>query len=502
MAQLLRLRAAAVACAMAIPHFAVAQTVPATSQPAAGLQVPIPKSPADVPGPFPGNTMTSAYVQLVGRTAYVWGYAMVNAHNRRAAFAEAPEPGLLGGVVPVAPIGYNQMLTDYIKPEETFIVCPNQDVAYGAGFTALDKEPTVIQVPDFGNRFYVYAMYDQRTDEIGRIGQQYGTKPGFYMIVGPRWSGELPKGITNSVRSSTDLVFIVPRIFKDSTLEDTAAVQPVINQIVMYPLSQFDGQMKTKDYSKSPHFPVPPPPPNAPKGESRWVKPDTYYDQLPVIMKEVPPLPGEEALYRWIASVWDAAAKNPETKKALIELFAAADEELVKPLFQFQYNGRAIANGWTVPANAAEWGTDYLNRTAISKSSMYQNTSAETQYNLREFDSEGKPLDGNNQYTVTFSKGQVPPVKGFWSLTLYNDVKFFHSNALNRFSLGTKNKTLKYAPDGSLTLYLGSRSPGQDNEANWLPAPAGHFSLILRLYWPEASVLNGAWMPPDVKKVN
>ena len=138
-------------------------------------------------------------------------------------------------------------------------------------------------------------------------------------------------------------------------------------------------------------------------------------------MKEVPPLPGEEALYGWIASVWDAAAKNPETKKALIESFAAADEELVKPLFQFQYNGRSVGNGWTVPANASEWGTDYLNRTAISKSSMYQNTSAETQYNLRELDSEGKPLDGNNQYTVTFAKGQVPPVKGFWSLTLYNE---------------------------------------------------------------------------------
>ena len=259
--------------------------------------VPIPQSASEVPGPVPGNTMTNAYVQLVGRMAYVWGYPMVNAHNRRAAFAEAPEPGLLGGVVPVAPVGFNQMLTDYVKPDQTFIVCPNQDVAYGAGFTALDKEPTVIQVPDFGDRFYVYAMYDQRTDEIGRIGKQYGTKPGFYMIVGPNWNGEVPKGITAAVRSSTDLVFVVPRVFKDATPEDTAAVQPVIDQIVMYPLSQFDGKMKTKDYSKSPHFPVPPPPPNAPKGESKWVKPETYYDELPVVMKEVPPLPGEEALY-------------------------------------------------------------------------------------------------------------------------------------------------------------------------------------------------------------
>jgi hypothetical protein len=467
-----------------------------------GVQVPIPTTPAEVPGPVPGNTMTNAYVHLVGRMAYVWGYAMVNAHNRRAAFAEAPAPGYLGGVVPIAPVGFNQMLTDYIKPEETFIVCPNQDVVYGAGFTALDKEPTVVQVPDFGNRFYVYAMYDQRTDEIGRIGQQYGTKPGFYMLVGRNWSGELPRGITAAIRSSTGLVFVVPRIFKDTTPEDTAAVQPLINQVVMYPLSQFDGRMKTKDYSKSPHFPVPPPPFNAPKGETGWVKPETYYDQLPVVMKEVPPLPGEEALYEWIASVWTAAAKNPETKKALIQSFIAADEELVKPLFNFTYNGRPVGNGWNVPANASAWGTDYLNRTAISKSSMYQNTSAETQYNLREVDSGGKPLDGNNQYTVTFPKGQVPPVKGFWSLTLYNDVKFFHPNALNRFSLGTKNKTLKYAGDGSLTLYLGSKSPGTVNEANWLPAPPANFSLILRLYWPDEAVLKGAWVPPDIKKVN
>jgi hypothetical protein len=100
--------------------------------------------------------------------AHVWEYPLVNAHNCRAAFAEAPEPGLLGGVVLVAPVGFNQMLIDYIKPDQTFIGCPKQDIADGAGFTALDKEPTVVQVPDFGDRFYVYAMYDQRTDENRR----------------------------------------------------------------------------------------------------------------------------------------------------------------------------------------------------------------------------------------------------------------------------------------------------------------------------------------------
>jgi hypothetical protein len=163
------------------------------------------------------------------------------------------------------------------------------------------------------------------------------------MIVGPRWTGELPKGITAAVRSSTDLVFVIPRIFKDSTPEDTAAVQPLIDQIVMYPLSQFDGTMKTKDYSKSPHFPAPAPPPGAQKGEHKWVKPDTYYDDLRAVMKEVAPLPGEEAIYAWITSVWDAANQNPGTRKVLVESFRGAEEELVKPLIHFQYVGKASA---------------------------------------------------------------------------------------------------------------------------------------------------------------
>ena len=147
---------------------------------------------------------------------------------------------LLGGILPFAPVGHNAMLTDYIDPAERFIVCPNQDVVYGAGFTALDKEPVVIQVPDFGDRFYVFALYDQRTDEIAQIGKQYGTKPGFYLIVGLNWKGEVPAGINAVVHSSTDLVFFVPRIFKDSTPEDTAAVQPLLRQVMMYPLSEFD----------------------------------------------------------------------------------------------------------------------------------------------------------------------------------------------------------------------------------------------------------------------
>jgi len=296
-------------------------------------QFPIPTTPAEVPGPPPGTRMTKAYVQSAGRTAYLWGWPLVNSVNRGAAFSKVPEPGLLGGVIPVA-FGRNAMLTGYVSATETFITCPNQDVVYGAGFFALDREPVVIQVPEFGDRFWVYALYDARTDEFSEIGKQYRTKPGFYLMVGPNWKGEAPAGITAVVRSSTSLAFSAPRIFMDDTEEDHKAIQPLLNQVVFYPLSEFDGKMKTKDWSKLPVFPAPK---SSGKGETKWVNPETYFDELPAVMKSVPPLPGEEALYNWIGSLLEAATKDPAIKATLKETAVAAERDLIEPFFQWRF---------------------------------------------------------------------------------------------------------------------------------------------------------------------
>jgi hypothetical protein len=257
--------------------------------------------------------------------------------------------------------------------------------------------------------------------------------------------------------------------------------------------------MKTKDWKKAPAFPTPP---GQGTGETKWVVPEKFFDELPIVMKMVPPLPGEEALYRMMQSLLDAAAADAQLKATLAQLAAKAEQELIAPLFDFHNNGRPVGNGWTSPPNGARWGTDYLSRAATAKSNMYDNAPEETRYIYTDFDSEGKRLNGSSRYTVTFPKGGLPPVNGFWSLTLYNKEHLFEPNALNRFSLGTKSKSLKYNDDGSLTLYFQNASPGLDKEANWVPAPQDDFSLYIRAYWPKPEILEEKWTPPSVRRVS
>jgi hypothetical protein len=453
---------------------------------------------SDVRGTPPGTVMTNEYVAAIGRLAYLWGWPLVNQINRRSAFAKVPAPGRLGGVLPCAPVGYIGMLYDYVESSERFVTCPNQDTVYGAGFLALDTMPVVVQVPDFGDRFYTYQVVDHRTDSFAAIGKQHGTEPGHYLLIGPNWKGETPAGIKGVFRSSTDLAAIFPRIFQDDNSEDKAAIQKVLNQVMVYPLSEYDGLIKNTDWKNAPSFPSP----AGASGETKWVNPESFFDQLVDVMKMVPPLPGEEALYGTIQSVLDAAALDPKVKAVLTQTAVAAEEELIQPLFDFHNNGRPVGSGWTSPPNGARWGTDYLSRTATAKSNMYDNASEETRYIYTDFDANGQRLSGANRYTVTFAKGELPPVNGFWSLTLYNAQHLFGPNKLNRFSLGTKNKSLTYNADGSLTLYFQNESPGRDKETNWVPAPNDVFSLYIRAYWPKAEVLNGSWQPPSALRMN
>jgi hypothetical protein len=479
-------------------RIAQAQQTHAMPSPAGATAPEQPTTFAQVTKPGNGVISPEGYIRAMAQFAYLWGWPLVNMTNRRALITQAPVPGLNGGIVPVAPRGRIAMLVDYIAPEETFVTCPNQDVVYGNGFFSLDVEPVVIQVPDFGERFWVYALYDARTDQFGHLGKPYSTKPGFYLLAGPNWRGRLPAGIDEVVRSPTALANAIPRIFLNDTTEDRAAVRPLVNQVVAYPLAEFDGQMRTMDYAALPHFPATPS--SLEGGETKWVVPEKFFEVFRGVLDDVPALPGEEAIYANFRQLINAAHADPIVAKLLTDAAVVSEREIVLPFFEWRHNGVPAGNNWNRSKHNAEFGVDYFDRLGTAKSNMFDNRPTETQYFYTDLDAEGDQLQGSNSYAVTFPAGQTPPVRGFWSLTLYNDKHLFHPNSLNRYSLGTKNTTLKRNNDGSLTLYAGGTDAGPDRESNWLPAPQGPFSLYIRAYWGEEPILDGSWQPPKIEK--
>jgi hypothetical protein len=159
-------------------------------------------------------------------------------------------------------------------------------------------------------------------------------------------------------------------------------------------------------------------------------------------------------------------------------------------------------NGWGITTVGGRYGTDYLERGGWASNGWPKVSVYSTTY----VDGDGNKLDGKNNYTITFPKGQTPPVnpKAFWSTTMYiiDNGLWFYPNKENKLTVSPRND-LKYKEDGSLTLYFQHESPSADKEANWLPAPAAPFALTLRMYWPNEtspSILDGSWAPPPVVK--
>ena len=324
---------------------------------------------------------------------------------------------------------------------------------YGLGVIDGHRGPSVVQVPDFGSRFWVYQGVDQRTDSFIRLGAMYGTKPGLYLLAPQSWDGAVPAGITGVFRFDTRIAICIPRLFMDDTDADRAAIQDVINQVMLYPLDQYTGEPQTTDWSKAPVFPAGMPPGRArdPVGG-----PGRVLRATAEVMAEIPAQPGEEAWYEWLGSVLHAANEDAQVAAMLRSAAADADTQLVSELFQFRNIGLPLPGHWST------------------------HQPEETTYFYQDLDEHGDRLHGSRSYTITFPAG-TPPVQRFWSLTLYNEHHFFHPNDLKRYSLGTKNKNLHYAADGSLTLTASATPPdNEDLRSNWLPAPDGPFSLYLR----------------------
>jgi len=154
--------------------------------------------------------------------------------------------------------------------------------------------------------------------------------------------------------------------------------------------------------------------------------------------------------------------------------------------------------------SGGSFGQDYLRRAEGVIQGLFLHDPEVAMYFLNYHDGDGELLNGSNSYQLHFSKEQLPPVKQFWSITLYDETYNLSENDANIYAVSDHISNLKFAEDGSLTIYLRPEEPA-NNKDNWLPTPKGkNYRLTFRMYEPESVMQDQSTMdnflPPIIKQ--
>lgn len=433
----------------------------------------------------------------IASDAYVFGYPLVTMELTRRVITNVQKPEGTR-----APMGQIIKLRAY--PDSSFrdVTAPNADTLYTTAFMDVGDEPWVLSVPDMKGRYFLLPMLSGWTDVFQVPGSRTtGTGPQTYLISNAKWSGAVPAGMTN-LRSPTDIVWLLGRIYCTGTPEDYAAVHALQDQFKLYPLSAH-GKDYTPPMGKvDPSLDMK----TAVREQVNRMSATEYFTLLSELLKRNPPAARDAAAMERFAKIGLVAGKafdNSKVDKRWDKRLPQLSYERIMMHFKFSGGDITDVNGWGYTTKAGTYGADYLQRALVTAIGLGANRPQDAVYPTSLKDHRGDSYEGGNKYTLKFPKGQLPPVKGFWSLTMYDENMFFVANPINRYSMSVRTNP-KYEADGSLVIYIQNESPGADKEANWLPAPKGKFTLMMRLYWPDEgdpSILDGSWVIPAVQKV-
>jgi hypothetical protein len=391
--------------------------------------------------------------------------------------------------------------------KDTAIVTPNSDTPYSLLWLDLRAEPMVLSVPTVEkSRYYSVMLCDGNTFNYGYIGSRAtGNEAGDYLVVGPDWKGETPAGIKKVFQSSTQFSLAAYRtqLFNPADMPNVVKVQAGYK---VQPLSAYLKQ------------PAPPAAPaiNFPKIDNEMVK-TNFFEYLDFALQFAPAGPEEKDMREKLARIGIGAGKTFDFKDLSVEHKAEVllgMKEGETKVEQYLASGQKDINGWKIGSlfgDRAFFNGDWLKRAAAAKGGIYGNDAAEAVYPLTKMLADGEVLDGSkHNYTLTFAKGQFPPVNAFWSVTMYDGkTQFLIENPINRYLINSPMLPgMKKNPDGSVTLYVQNKTPGKNKESNWLPAPDGPIYIVMRLYWPKEkppSILppgEGTWNPPGLVQAN
>ena len=431
---------------------------------------------------------------MLGAEAYLYGYPLVMMETTRIQSAKY-----------IGPENQLRMVRQFPNAQFKEVVRPNVDTLYTTAFISMKEGPWAFEMPANNKRYELMPFMDAWTNVFASPGTRTsGNQGGTYLLAGPEWNGQVPKGMT-LLKSPTDMVWLIGRTQTNGTA-DFATVHELQNRLRLTKWPQPPDSLSASTDSKrdaQPSWQVSTEPSLTPVAQMKALNTTEFFNRLMKLMVSNPPSPEDAPLLARLAQleIKPGQAVHLSGSNALSFSLGRwiANQRVMKAL-----NTKAQDGSWSYPPlNLGRYGTDYNTRAAVAMVGLGANLPEDAMYPNTVLDHQGQALNGKHRYRLHFAANALPPVKAFWSITAYGADEFLIDNPLQRFAIGDRDP-LVFNADGSLDLWVQATPPSQkEAAANWLPVQIGApFLLNARLYWPEAKALNGQWKMPVLERLN
>ena len=444
------------------------------------------------------STVDSVKVALVTQ-AYIYGYPMMTMdYTHKISSNVVSDNGMGKG-----PINQWGNMHKFPKAGFTEVVRPNLDTYYSVIYADLGKNPLYLHIPAT-ERYYLMPILNAHGDVIKSVGSRTtGQGEVNIALVGPKFDGEIDDDLT-VIRSTTNLNWLLGRVAVKNNEDGKVEIANFQSKLIARPLSERNNDnYVTPEGIINPDYLD-----KVPMDEVDNKDITTYLNEVMQLMVDNPGYETDEPLLGKLKTI--GFEPGGEFK---LDQFNSQTQEMVKKvpaIVQGLFSkmtanppSENLQNGWNViTAGLGEYGTEYFLRAYVTKIGYGANQSLDAIYPNSAVDSDGNTYNGSNKYVLHFDADHMPPVNGFWSLTMYDKKGFLVDNAIDRYNLGGM-KDLTYNEDGSLDIFIQAEEP-EKLKSNWLPSPkAGEeFELTFRMYYPKESVLNRSYKMPGVQKVN
>lgn len=419
-------------------------------------------------------------VQAIAKDAYIFAYPML--YNYQTLYTQTQDmtfPGYIGG--------FNRY-RHYARPStpaDSDIVTPNNDTTYSWAWLDLRREPIVFETPELDDKRYnVFQWVDLYTYIFASPGSRLtGGKAGKYLFVGPHWEGDVPDGFDEIFRPESDFVGTLTRTGINGS-DDISNVRRIQRGYRFTPLSEYQAEKP----------PAPVPQIAFPDWHESLAESPAFIGYVNFLLDYVKPNPADARALARFAAIgigpgrrFDPATLDDDRLKAIQTGIDAALKTLADRTAKNKDN-----IGLFGPRDYLK--TDYESRAVGAMIGLYGQNETEAVYFSYQKDKAGAPLDGTKTYELRFE--QEPPVSQFWSLTMYNlPQRLLVANPIDRYSIGDRTSGLIKDASGSVSITLSPENPGEGK--NWLPTPKGPFFMVMRLYGPGESIINGKWPRPE-----